>query len=173
SGGKRCKSSHEQILLPRVILSATGGLYCLNITIVKSSVKAVPLNIFRLMANIENNYYDIVYERQMHKYSDSDSEEDNPWMETSSAIDRDIQGFPWANMSHNERDRNRKNRLKEYKNYQNLSWPRDQLDKECKHVDKMNTFYDFQFNTRLVQPTIVHFQGPLILNDSRKFDIRL
>ncbi|XLR68956.1 hypothetical protein S83_019628, partial [Arachis hypogaea] len=37
--------------------------------------------------------------------------------------------------------------LKQYKNYENLSHSRNDLDKECLEVQKGKAFYDFQFNT--------------------------
>lgn len=35
---------------------------------------------------------------------------------------------------------------------------------ECKEVEKGGTFFDFQFNTRLVKSTIVHFQVEILLS---------
>ncbi|CAI9116339.1 OLC1v1017454C1 [Oldenlandia corymbosa var. corymbosa] len=70
---------------------------------------------------------------------------------------KDIQGIPWERMNYT-RDKYRETRLKQYKNYENLSRSREDLEKECKEVEKGHNFYDFQFNTRLVKSTIVHFQ---------------
>lgn len=70
---------------------------------------------------------------------------------------KDIQGIPWERLNLT-RDKYRETRLKQYKNYENLSSSRDNLEKECKEVGKGQSFYDFQFNTRLVKSTIVHFQ---------------
>ncbi|KAJ6930483.1 hypothetical protein NC652_014114 [Populus alba x Populus x berolinensis] len=71
---------------------------------------------------------------------------------------KDIQGIPWERLNFT-RDKYRETRLKQYKNYENLSRPRFELHKECLEVEKGKTFYDFEFNTRLVKSTIVHFQA--------------
>ncbi|KAJ6391533.1 hypothetical protein OIU77_025503 [Salix suchowensis] len=71
---------------------------------------------------------------------------------------RICKGIPWERLNVT-RDKYRGSRLKQYKNYENLSLPRFELDKECLEVEKGQTFYDFQYNTRLVKSTIVHFQA--------------
>ncbi|KAK7410542.1 hypothetical protein VNO78_01392 [Psophocarpus tetragonolobus] len=71
---------------------------------------------------------------------------------------KDIQGIPWERLNYS-REKYRETRLKQYKNYENLSRSRHHLHKECLKVQKGKTFYDFHFNTRLVKSTIVHFQG--------------
>ncbi|KAK9269853.1 hypothetical protein L1049_025426 [Liquidambar formosana] len=71
---------------------------------------------------------------------------------------RDIQGIPWERLNYT-RDKYRETRLMQYKNYENLSRSHQDLEKECKQVEKGSTFYDFQYNTRLVKSTIVHFQS--------------
>ncbi|CAK9174272.1 unnamed protein product [Ilex paraguariensis] len=95
---------------------------------------------------------------------DSDFEDDlelsKPKTDTSAQEARngkDIQGIPWERLNFT-RDKYRESRLKQYKNYENLSCSREELEKECKQVEKGHNFYDFQFNTRLVKSTIVHFQ---------------
>ncbi|KAH7524424.1 hypothetical protein FEM48_Zijuj06G0117700 [Ziziphus jujuba var. spinosa] len=95
---------------------------------------------------------------------DSDFEDefelDKPKTDTSALEARngkDIQGIPWERLNFS-RDKYRETRLKQYKNYENLSRSREDLEKECMEVEKGKTFYDFQFNTRLVKSTIVHFQ---------------
>jgi hypothetical protein len=70
---------------------------------------------------------------------------------------KDIQGIPWERLNYS-RDEYRETRLKQYKNYESLTRSREELDKECLEVQKGKSFYDFQFNTRLVKSTIVHFQ---------------
>ncbi|KAG7020205.1 SPBC2A9.03, partial [Cucurbita argyrosperma subsp. argyrosperma] len=70
---------------------------------------------------------------------------------------KDIQGIPWERFAFT-RDNYREKRLSQYKNYESLSRSRVELEKECLQVEKGNNFYDFQFNTRLVKSTIVHFQ---------------
>lgn len=70
---------------------------------------------------------------------------------------KDIQGIPWERMNFT-RSKYRETRLLQYKNYESLSSSREDLEKDCKQVEKNSTFYNFQFNTRLVKSTIVHFQ---------------
>ncbi|KAG9451552.1 hypothetical protein H6P81_011517 [Aristolochia fimbriata] len=83
---------------------------------------------------------------------------------------KDIQGIPWERLNFT-RDKYRETRLKQYKNYENLSRSREALEKECKQVEKGNVFYDFQFNTRLVKSTIVHFQLRNLLWATSKHDV--
>ncbi|XP_044511855.1 uncharacterized WD repeat-containing protein C2A9.03-like isoform X2 [Mangifera indica] len=71
------------------------------------------------------------------------------------------------------RDRYRETRLKQYRNYENLSRSRAELQKECLEVEKGKTFYDFQFNTRIVKTTIVHFQLRNLLWATSKHDVYL
>uniref|UniRef100_A0A5B7BQE8 Uncharacterized protein n=1 Tax=Davidia involucrata TaxID=16924 RepID=A0A5B7BQE8_DAVIN len=96
--------------------------------------------------------------------SNSDIEDDfdksKPKTDTSALEARngkDIQGIPWERLNFT-RDKYRETRLKQYKNYENFSGSSEELEKECKQVEKGHSFYDFQFNTRLVKSTIVHFQ---------------
>lgn len=110
---------------------------------------------------------------------DSDFEDDfdqsKPKTDTSAEEARngkDIQGIPWERLNFT-RDKYRETRLKQYKNYENLSHSREHLDKECKKVDKSKTLYDFQFNTRLVKPTVVHFQLRNLLWATSKHDLYL
>lgn len=71
---------------------------------------------------------------------------------------KDIQGIPWERLNFS-RDKYRETRLKQYKNFESLpSSSRDDLDKVCKKVEKGHNLYEFQFNTRIVKSTIVHFQ---------------
>ncbi|MBA0868255.1 hypothetical protein Goshw_010898, partial [Gossypium schwendimanii] len=95
---------------------------------------------------------------------DSDFEDDfeskKPKTDTSAVEARngkDIQGIPWERLNFT-RDKYRETRLRQYKNYESLSGSREGMEKECLQVEKGNAFYDFQFNTRLVKSTIVHFQ---------------
>ncbi|KAL3830449.1 hypothetical protein ACJIZ3_019251 [Penstemon smallii] len=110
---------------------------------------------------------------------DSDFEDDfelsKPKTDTSALEARngkDIQGIPWERLNFT-RDKYRESRLKQYKNYESLSLSRQDLDKECKEVEKGNNFYDFQFNTRLVKSTIVHFQLRNLLWATSKHDVYL
>ncbi|CAN0824410.1 Uncharacterized WD repeat-containing protein C2A9.03 [Linum grandiflorum] len=85
---------------------------------------------------------------------------------------KDIQGIPWERLNYT-RDKYRETRLKQYKNYENLSPSHDEINKECLQVDKEKTFYDFQLNTRLVKSTIVHFQLRNLLWATSKHDVFL
>ncbi|KAF7816953.1 putative WD repeat-containing protein C2A9.03 isoform X1 [Senna tora] len=112
--------------------------------------------------------------------ADSDFEDDfelqsNSKTDTSALEARqgkDIQGIPWERLNYT-RDKYRDTRLKQYKNYENLSRSREDLDKECLQVQKGKTFYDFQFNTRIVRSTIVHFQLRNLLWATSKHDVYL
>ncbi|KAI4337714.1 hypothetical protein L6164_016098 [Bauhinia variegata] len=98
-------------------------------------------------------------------YVDSDFEDDfemtkskNDTSAMEARAGKDIQGIPWERLNYG-RDKYRQTRLKQYKNYENLSLSREELEKECLEVEKGKNFYDFHFNTRLVKSTIVHFQA--------------
>ncbi|XVE95335.1 hypothetical protein REPUB_Repub02eG0088100 [Reevesia pubescens] len=110
---------------------------------------------------------------------DSDFEDDfepsKPKTDTSAVEARngiDIQGIPWERL-HFTRDKYRETRLRQFKNYENLSGSREEMEKECLQVEKGKTFYDFQFNTRLVKSTIVHFQLRNLLWATSKHDVYL
>lgn len=111
----------------------------------------------------------------------SDFEGDEAAKTNTSAYDfrngKDMQGIPWERLNYN-RYQYREMRLKHYKNYENLSRSREALEKGLKKSETGSTFYEFQFNTRLVKSTIVHFQvlifsfiffqssfGPLLLHN--------
>ncbi|RXH92725.1 hypothetical protein DVH24_042499 [Malus domestica] len=68
---------------------------------------------------------------------------------------KDIQGIPWERL-------NFTTEIGTYKNYENLSRPRQDLEKECLPVETGKTFYDFHYNTRIVKSTIVHFQVEIL-----------
>ncbi|KAL2468077.1 Transducin/WD40 repeat-like superfamily protein [Forsythia ovata] len=110
---------------------------------------------------------------------DSDFEDDfelsKPKTDTSALEARngkDIQGIPWERLNFT-REKYRESRLKQYKNYENLSRSHEDLEKECKEVERGHKFYDFQFNTRLVKSTIVHFQLRNLLWATSKHDVYL
>ncbi|EYU36519.1 hypothetical protein MIMGU_mgv1a006265mg [Erythranthe guttata] len=106
---------------------------------------------------------------------DDDFEVSKPKTDTSALEARngkDIQGIPWERLNFT-REKYRESRLKQYKNYENLSSSREDLEKECKEVEKGHNFYDFQFNTRLVKSTIVHFQLRNLLWATSKHDVYL
>ncbi|KAK9742581.1 hypothetical protein RND81_03G183500 [Saponaria officinalis] len=87
---------------------------------------------------------------------------------------KDIQGIPWERLNFT-RDKYRQTRLKLYKNFHSLpsSSSYDHLHKDCKQVEKGHNFYNFQFNTRLVKSTIVHFQLRNLLWATSKHDVYL
>nr|GMC54601.1 uncharacterized WD repeat-containing protein C2A9.03-like isoform X1 [Ipomoea batatas] len=112
-------------------------------------------------------------------FGDSDFEDD---FETSNLVTdtsalearhgKDIQGIPWERFNFT-RENYRETRLKQYKNYESLSRSREELKKDYKEVVKGHSFFDFQFNTRLVKPTIVHFQLRNLLSSTSKHDVYL
>ncbi|KAL9394385.1 hypothetical protein Peur_013670 [Populus x canadensis] len=111
----------------------------------------------------------------MNSDFEDDSVSSKPKTDTSALEARngkDIQGIPWERLNFT-RDKYRETRLKQYKNYENLSRPRFELHKECLEVEKGKTFYDFEFNTRLVKSTIVHFQLRNLLWATSKHDVYL
>ncbi|BBG93490.1 hypothetical protein Prudu_001518 [Prunus dulcis] len=80
--------------------------------------------------------------------------------DTSSAQARkgkDIQGIPWDRLNIT-REKYRLTRLEQYRNYENIPASGEAVDKECKQMQKGGNFYEFFHNTRLVKPTILHFQ---------------
>ncbi|KAF7014720.1 hypothetical protein CFC21_028683 [Triticum aestivum] len=83
---------------------------------------------------------------------------------------KDMQGIPWERLKYS-RDQYRKMRLKHYKNYENLARSHQGFDMECKQVETNDRFYDFCFNTRLVKPTIVHFQLRNLVWATSKHDV--
>ncbi|SPT16903.1 unnamed protein product [Triticum aestivum] len=83
---------------------------------------------------------------------------------------KDMQGIPWERLKYS-RDQYRKMRLKHYKNYENLARSHQGFDMECKQVETNDKFYDFCFNTRLVKPTIVHFQLRNLVWATSKHDV--
>ncbi|XP_026446966.1 uncharacterized WD repeat-containing protein C2A9.03-like isoform X1 [Papaver somniferum] len=131
-----------------------------------------------------NDFEDNPFEEFGQQMNDRDSDDVNVFNMNEQKTDttayearngKDIQGIPWERFNFG-RDKYRQNRLKQYKNFQNLSrtdTTTPQLYKECKQVDKGNTFYDFQFNTRLVKSTIVHFQLRNLLWATSKHDVYL
>ncbi|VYS48095.1 unnamed protein product [Arabidopsis thaliana] len=113
---------------------------------------------------------------------DSDFEDDfeTKKMETDTSAQearngKDIQGIQWEGFKYT-RDEFRDTRLKQYDNFVNILRPssREKLDKEHGQVvEKGKNFYDFQFNTRLVTSTIVHFQLRNLVWATSKHDVYL
>ncbi|KAM0936893.1 hypothetical protein DsansV1_C26g0193431 [Dioscorea sansibarensis] len=119
---------------------------------------------------VVEDYYDMAeFDDNPFENDDNSGEVEGKQKTDTSALDarngKDIQGIPWERLKHT-RDEYRQLRLKQYKNYENLPHPAAGLAKrECKQVERGRTFYDFQFNTRLVKSTIVHFQVQIFFNN--------
>ncbi|KAL6296971.1 hypothetical protein ACE6H2_005113 [Prunus campanulata] len=132
------------------------------------------------VAEFEDN--DAFAENQLRRSQDADSDFEDDFDEQSkvktdtSAMEarngKDIQGIPWERLNFT-RDKYRETRLKQYKNYESLSRPRQDLEKECLQVEMRKTFYDFHYNTRIVKSTIVHFQLRNLLWATSKHDVYL
>ncbi|KAF8402249.1 hypothetical protein HHK36_013201 [Tetracentron sinense] len=93
--------------------------------------------------------------------------------DTSSAQARrgkDIQGIPWDRLNI-KREKYRQTRLEQYKNYENIPSSGEVIDKECKQVQKGGNYYEFCHNTRLVKPTILHFQLRNLIWATSKHDV--
>eukprot|EP00262_Sarcandra_glabra_P009893 TRINITY_DN2471_c0_g1_i1.p1 TRINITY_DN2471_c0_g1~~TRINITY_DN2471_c0_g1_i1.p1 ORF type:complete len:444 (-),score=54.91 TRINITY_DN2471_c0_g1_i1:1534-2865(-) len=95
--------------------------------------------------------------------------------DTSSAQARrgkDIQGIPWDRLNIT-REKYRQTRLEQYKNYENIPSSGEVIDKECKQMEKGGNYYEFRYNTRLVKPTILHFQLRNLVWATSKHDVYL
>ncbi|CAI0453139.1 unnamed protein product [Linum tenue] len=95
--------------------------------------------------------------------------------DTSSAqarMGKDIQGIPWERLNIT-REKYRLTRLEQYKNYENIPLSGEFVDKACKPTDKGANFYEFFYNTRLVKPTILHFQLRNLVWATSKHDVYL
>ncbi|CAN1345347.1 Uncharacterized WD repeat-containing protein C2A9.03 [Linum perenne] len=135
---------------------------------------------------VDDDYYgsDFEEETQIQKFDeleslDSDFEDDFEFSKSKTDTTasefrsgKDIQGIPWERLNYT-RDKYRETRLKQYKNYENLSPSHEEINKECLQVEKEKTFYDFQLNTRIVKSTIVHFQLRNLLWATSKHDVYL
>uniref|UniRef100_A0A5B6ZAI0 Putative Uncharacterized WD repeat-containing protein n=1 Tax=Davidia involucrata TaxID=16924 RepID=A0A5B6ZAI0_DAVIN len=95
--------------------------------------------------------------------------------DTSSAQARkgkDIQGIPWDRLNIT-RGGYRFTRLEQYQNYENVPLSGEAVDKECKQMEKGGNYYEFFHNTRLVKPTILHFQLRNLVWATSKHDVYL
>ncbi|GAB4844021.1 hypothetical protein Ancab_013985 [Ancistrocladus abbreviatus] len=93
--------------------------------------------------------------------------------DTSAALARqgkDIQGIPWDRLNI-KREKYRVTRLEQYKNYENVPCSGKIVDKECKQVEKGGKYYEFFYNSRLVKPTILHFQLRNLVWATSKHDV--
>ncbi|XP_038708805.1 uncharacterized WD repeat-containing protein C2A9.03-like [Tripterygium wilfordii] len=85
---------------------------------------------------------------------------------------KDIQGIPWERLNIT-REEYRLTRLEQYKNYENIPSSGEAVDKECKQMEKGDKYYEFFHNTRLVKPTILHFQLRNLVWATSKHDVYL
>ncbi|KAL5711707.1 hypothetical protein ACHQM5_013962 [Ranunculus cassubicifolius] len=85
---------------------------------------------------------------------------------------RDIQGIPWDTLSITRSDY-RRTRLDHYKNYENQPASGELTDKEFKQMDKGGKYYEFMHNTRMVRPTVLHFQLRNLVWATSKHDVYL
>ncbi|KAH7572755.1 hypothetical protein JRO89_XS03G0007800 [Xanthoceras sorbifolium] len=83
---------------------------------------------------------------------------------------KDIQGIPWESLNI-PREKYRLTRLQQYKNYENIPLSGEAVDKECKQMQKGGNYYQFFHNTRLVKPTILHFQLRNLVWSTSKHDV--
>ncbi|GMH28290.1 hypothetical protein Nepgr_030133 [Nepenthes gracilis] len=95
--------------------------------------------------------------------------------DTSAALARqgkDIQGIPWDRLNIT-REKYRLTRLEQYKNYENFPPLSERVDKECKQVENSGKYFEFFYNSRLVKPTILHFQLRNLVCATSKHDVYL
>ncbi|KAF3457090.1 hypothetical protein FNV43_RR01747 [Rhamnella rubrinervis] len=85
---------------------------------------------------------------------------------------KDIQGIPWDRLNIT-REKYRLTRLEQYRNYENIPLSGEAVDKECKQMEKGDNYYEFFHNTRLVKPTILHFQLRNLVWATSKHDVYL
>ncbi|XP_024028532.1 uncharacterized WD repeat-containing protein C2A9.03 isoform X2 [Morus notabilis] len=127
--------------------------------------------------------YDFDYmaeEGEVANFLDEMDEEDNnadltKVTDTSSSQARkgkDIQGIPWDRLNIT-RENYRLTRLEQYRNYENIPLSGEAVDKECKQMEKGGNYYEFFYNTRLVKPTILHFQLRNLVWATSKHDVYL
>ncbi|XP_015962455.1 uncharacterized WD repeat-containing protein C2A9.03 isoform X1 [Arachis duranensis] len=85
---------------------------------------------------------------------------------------KDIQGIQWDRLNIS-RDSYRVTRLEQYKNYENIPASGDAVNEDCKGSVKGGKYYDFFYNTRMVKPTILHFQLRNLVWATSKHDVYL
>ncbi|KAL8162353.1 hypothetical protein V2J09_013842 [Rumex salicifolius] len=84
----------------------------------------------------------------------------------------DIQGIRWDRLNIS-RENYRLTRLEQYKNYENIPLSGEDVDKEFKQVEKGGNYYEFFHNSRIVKPTILHFQLRNLVWSTSKHDVYL
>eukprot|EP00897_Mesotaenium_endlicherianum_P006613 jgi/Mesen1/5980/ME000302S04982 len=109
--------------------------------------------------------------------SASESDEDADLVSDTSAAQarqgKDIQGIPWDRLPFT-REKYRKTRLVQYRNYENLNKPehiQEKLERECTPFSAGGEYFEFQYNTRSVRSTIVHFQLRNLVWATSKHDV--
>ncbi|CAK9141632.1 unnamed protein product [Ilex paraguariensis] len=85
---------------------------------------------------------------------------------------KDIQGIPWERLNIT-RESYRLTRVEQYRNYENIPLSGEAVDKECKQMEKGGNYYEFFYNSRLVKPTILHFQLRNLVWATSKHDVYL
>ncbi|MCL7047780.1 hypothetical protein MKW94_008482 [Papaver nudicaule] len=104
---------------------------------------------------------------------DFDSVADAHHTTTEQARDgKDIQGISWERLNL-VREEYRKTRMQRYKNYENIPSSGEVSTQMCKEAEKGANYYKFQYNTRLVKPTIQHFQLRNLVWATSKNDVYL
>ncbi|XP_078433930.1 putative WD repeat-containing protein C2A9.03 [Wolffia australiana] len=118
----------------------------------------------------------LLYARGGEGYEEEDEYDiQNKVTDTSSAQARkgkDIQGIQWDKLKISRQDY-RRTRVESYKNYENVQSSGELADKECKQVEPTGSYYDFQYNSRRVKPTILHFQLRNLVWATSKHDVYL
>ncbi|CAK9878240.1 unnamed protein product [Sphagnum jensenii] len=131
------------------------------------------------MVEFEDDAEDLLQATHERISLDTDSDDENDVVskvsDTTTAQashGKDIQGIPWDRLQFT-REKYRETRLQQYKNYENLLQSHDDLEKECKSVEKGGNFYHFRYNTRSVKSTIIHFQLRNLVWATSKHDVYL
>lgn len=84
---------------------------------------------------------------------------------------RDIQGIRWDRLNIT-REKYRLTRLEQYRNYENVPSSGEAV-KGCKPTDNGAKYFEFFFNSRVVKPTILHFQLRNLVWATSKHDVYL
>ncbi|XP_022855317.1 uncharacterized WD repeat-containing protein C2A9.03-like isoform X3 [Olea europaea var. sylvestris] len=86
---------------------------------------------------------------------------------------KDVQGIPWDRLNIT-RENYRLTRLEQYRNYESIPSSGEAIDKqECKPTEKGSDYFEFFHNSRLVKPTILHFQLRNLVWATSKHDVYL
>lgn len=85
---------------------------------------------------------------------------------------KDIQGIPWDRLNIT-REAYRLTRLDQYRNYENIPLSGEAVNEGSKPSEKGGNYFDFFHNTRLVKPTVLHFQLRNLVWATSKHDVYL